>query len=121
VKITEAAGVAQGTFYLYFSSKQEIFEELVRDLNRRVRHAMAGAPSAGETRVEAELLGFAGVLRVRRAARRALPDHPPGRVRLAGDAARPLRGDRSGYVGRSRVGDGRGEVARWIPRYSRGR
>jgi AcrR family transcriptional regulator len=29
VKITEAAGVAQGTFYLYFSSKKEIFDELV--------------------------------------------------------------------------------------------
>ncbi len=29
VKITGRAGVAQGTFYLYFSSKQQIFEELV--------------------------------------------------------------------------------------------
>ncbi len=43
VKITEAAGVAQGTFYLYFESKKEIFDELVRDLNRRVRHAMKQA------------------------------------------------------------------------------
>ena len=38
VKITEAAGVAQGTFYLYFGSKQDVFEEVVLDLNRRVRH-----------------------------------------------------------------------------------
>jgi AcrR family transcriptional regulator len=60
VKITEAAGVAQGTFYLYFSSKQEIFEELVRDLNRRVRHAMAEGAERGRTRREAELLGFRG-------------------------------------------------------------
>jgi AcrR family transcriptional regulator len=60
VKITEAAGVAQGTFYLYFSSKQEIFEELVRDLNRRVRHAMATGAERGRTRREAELLGFRG-------------------------------------------------------------
>jgi AcrR family transcriptional regulator len=58
VKITEAAGVAQGTFYLYFSSKQEIFEELVRDLNRRVRHAMAAGAERGSTRAESELLGF---------------------------------------------------------------
>jgi AcrR family transcriptional regulator len=58
VKITEGAGVAQGTFYLYFSSKKEIFDELVRDLNRRVRHAMKEASSRGTTRVEAELLGF---------------------------------------------------------------
>jgi AcrR family transcriptional regulator len=60
VKITEAAGVAQGTFYLYFASKQEIFEELVRDLNRRVRHAMAVGAEQGRTRAEAELLGFRG-------------------------------------------------------------
>jgi len=58
VKITEAAKVAQGTFYLYFSSKQEIFEELVRDLNRRVRHAMAEGAARGKTRAEAEVLGF---------------------------------------------------------------
>ncbi len=58
VKITEAAGVGQGTFYLYFSSKQEIFDELVRDLNRRVRRAMKEASSEGKTRLEAELRGF---------------------------------------------------------------
>jgi len=58
VKITEAAGVGQGTFYLYFASKQEVFDELVRDLNRRVRHAMKEASSQGQTRLEAELLGF---------------------------------------------------------------
>jgi AcrR family transcriptional regulator len=58
VKITEEAGVAHGTFYLYFASKKEIFDELVRDLNRRVRHAMKDASSQGSTRLEAELLGF---------------------------------------------------------------
>lgn len=63
VKITEAAGVGQGTFYLYFASKQEIFDELIRDLNRRVRHAMKEASSLGETRLEAELLGFGAYFR----------------------------------------------------------
>ena len=63
VKITEAAGVGQGTFYLYFSSKKEVFDELVRDLNRRVRHAMKDASSRGESRVESELLGFAAYFR----------------------------------------------------------
>jgi AcrR family transcriptional regulator len=63
VKLTEAAGVGQGTFYLYFSSKKEIFDELVRDLNRRVRHAMKEASSKGTTRIEAELLGFGGYFR----------------------------------------------------------
>ena len=59
VKITEAAGTSQGTFYLYFASKKEIFDELVRDLNRRVRRAMKEGSSHGTTRLEAELLGFA--------------------------------------------------------------
>jgi AcrR family transcriptional regulator len=58
VKITEAAGVGQGTFYLYFASKQDVFDELVRDLNRRVRRAMKEGSSQGATRLEAELLGF---------------------------------------------------------------
>jgi AcrR family transcriptional regulator len=58
VKITEAAGVGQGTFYLYFATKKDVFDELVRDLNRRVRHTMKEASSQGATRLEAELLGF---------------------------------------------------------------
>ena len=60
VKITEAAGVGQGTFYLYFESKKEIFDELVRDLNRRIRHAMTEASAGADSRLEAELLGFGG-------------------------------------------------------------
>lgn len=58
VKITEAAGTSQGTFYVYFESKQEIFDELVADLNRRVRHAMSEGAAQGATRAEAERLGF---------------------------------------------------------------
>jgi len=60
VKITEAAGVGQGTFYLYFASKKECFDELVRDLNRRIRHAMGEQSKQGTTRLEQELLGFKG-------------------------------------------------------------
>ncbi|GAB3020587.1 TetR family transcriptional regulator [Nocardioides flavus (ex Wang et al. 2016)] len=60
VKITEAAKVAQGTFYLYFESKQQVFDELVRDLNRRVRHAMRERSDQGSTRAERERLGFRG-------------------------------------------------------------
>jgi AcrR family transcriptional regulator len=63
VKLTETAGVAQGTFYLYFESKKQVFDELVRDLNRRVRHAMKEASSQGTTRLEAELLGFEAYFR----------------------------------------------------------
>jgi AcrR family transcriptional regulator len=63
VKITEAAGVGQGTFYLYFASKKEVFDELVLDLNHRVRQTMTEASSAGETRAERELLGFTAFFR----------------------------------------------------------
>jgi len=63
VKITEAAGVAMGTFYLYFRGKKEIFDELLRDLNRRVRHAMSEASSQGQTRLEQEVLGFKAFFR----------------------------------------------------------
>ncbi|RDI75024.1 Bacterial regulatory protein, tetR family [Gaiella occulta] len=59
VKITEAAGVGQGTFYLYFTGKKGIFDELVLDLNHRVRQAMTEAAEQGATRAEKEQLGFA--------------------------------------------------------------
>jgi AcrR family transcriptional regulator len=63
VKITEAASVGQGTFYLYFASKKKIFDELVLDLNRRVRHAMTEASAGAATRAEREVLGFTAFFR----------------------------------------------------------
>lgn len=63
VKITERAGIGLGTFYLYFDGKQEIFDEVVEDLNRRVRHAMTEASSAQSNRLEAERAGFRAFFR----------------------------------------------------------
>lgn len=63
VKITERAGIGLGTFYLYFDSKQQIFEELVVDLNRRVRHSMAEAMEGAKSRIDAERAGFEGFFR----------------------------------------------------------
>lgn len=63
VKITTAADVGQGTFYLYFSSKQQVFEEVVRDLNSRVRRAMHEASSAETDRLAAERAGFRAFFR----------------------------------------------------------
>lgn len=63
VKITERAGIGLGTFYLYFDSKQQIFEELVVDLNRRVRHSMSEAMAGASGRIEAERAGFEGFFR----------------------------------------------------------
>ena len=59
-RIVERAGVAQGTFYIYFRSKQEIFAQLVGDLNSRMREAMSkGVASGGGDRFDAEQRGFA--------------------------------------------------------------
>jgi AcrR family transcriptional regulator len=63
VKITERAGIGLGTFYLYFDGKQQIFEELVVDLNRRVRRSMAEAMAGATDRIEAERAGFEGFFR----------------------------------------------------------
>ncbi|MDY0909406.1 TetR/AcrR family transcriptional regulator [Microbacterium sp. CFBP9034] len=63
VKITERAGIGLGTFYLYFDSKQSIFEALVIDLNRRVRHSMSEAMAGATSRLDAERAGFAGFFR----------------------------------------------------------
>src|SRR5215469_2585037 len=40
-EITQRAQVAQGTFYLYFHSKREIFLKLVEDLGARMRTTMS--------------------------------------------------------------------------------
>jgi AcrR family transcriptional regulator len=66
VKMTERAGIGLGTFYLYFDSKQSIFEDLVIDLNRRVRHSMSESMAGASSRLEAERAGFAGFFRFTR-------------------------------------------------------
>ena len=59
VDITLKAGVAQGTFYVYFPGKKDIFQELVRELSRSLRHEITEASSAIGSRQRAEELGFA--------------------------------------------------------------
>jgi AcrR family transcriptional regulator len=63
VKVAEAAGVATGTFYLYFDSKRAIFVELMTDLNSRIRRAMSEGSAKGTTRLESEVLGFQAYFR----------------------------------------------------------
>lgn len=58
-EITRRAKVAQGTFYLYFHTKREIFVELVEDLGTRLRTATSAAIAHVPDRLEAERLGFA--------------------------------------------------------------
>lgn len=57
--ITAKAGVAQGTFYFYFPSKQDIFEQLVRDLSHNLRREISQALVGARCRREAEEQGFA--------------------------------------------------------------
>lgn len=61
--ITGGAGVAQGTFYLYFGSKDEVFGELVRDLSRRLRRAIARDMAGVEGRLQMEDVGLRSFLR----------------------------------------------------------
>lgn len=56
--ITAKAGVAQGTFYLYFPSKNEIFRALVEHLSHVLRKETELAASKGKDRLEAERLGI---------------------------------------------------------------
>jgi AcrR family transcriptional regulator len=57
-EITRRAGVAQGTFYIYFPDKKSIFTELVRHLNRKVRAAAAVAVEGAGSRQEMERQGM---------------------------------------------------------------
>jgi len=60
--ITTRAGVGQGTFYLYFHSKDEIFVTLVRDIGRKLRKQMTAAVAAAADRLEAERRSLQGFL-----------------------------------------------------------
>jgi AcrR family transcriptional regulator len=57
-EITQKAGVAQGTFYIYFPDKKSIFTELVKELNHLVRRDLAIATEGITDRIEAERVGF---------------------------------------------------------------
>jgi AcrR family transcriptional regulator len=57
-EITQKAGVAQGTFYIYFPDKKAAFTELVRELNHLVRKETTLAIAGINNRMEAEQIGF---------------------------------------------------------------
>lgn len=56
--ITQRADAAQGTFYLYFRSKEELFLTLVRDIGHQLRTHSARAIAGATSRIEAERLGM---------------------------------------------------------------
>lgn len=56
--ITRAAGVALGTFYVYFPDKKALFVEVVENLGERLRHALRRAIGGAPSRVEVERRGL---------------------------------------------------------------
>lgn len=57
--ITREAGVGQGTFYLYFPSKEAAFRELVEDRGHELRAYTRQATEGAPDRIAAEQAGFA--------------------------------------------------------------
>lgn len=57
-EITRRAGVAQGTFYVYFPDKRSAFVELVQDLNHGLRRHIAEAVEGVDNRLEMERVGL---------------------------------------------------------------
>lgn len=60
--ITQRAEIAQGTFYLYFRSKEEMFLQLVKDIGHQLRAHSAQAIARATNRMEAERLGLEAFL-----------------------------------------------------------
>lgn len=56
--ITANAGVAQGTFYLYFDSKERLFREVVGDFGARLRAHLAETVTGADGRLAAERIGL---------------------------------------------------------------
>lgn len=61
-QITSEAGVAQGTFYIYFTTKEEVFSELVLEMGRLVRHEITEATQGIQDRLQIERAGLQAFL-----------------------------------------------------------
>lgn len=56
--ITQRAGVALGTFYTYFDSKEAVFRAVVRDMSETTRAYVSEAARGAPDRIEAERRGL---------------------------------------------------------------
>lgn len=56
--ITQSAGVALGSFYTYFESKDAVFRALVQDMSEQVREHVAPAIRAAPDQIAAERAGL---------------------------------------------------------------
>lgn len=60
--ITAEAGVGQGTFYIYFRSKEDVLRELVLHMGRSLRRHLSERIAGAKTRIEAERRGLKAFL-----------------------------------------------------------
>lgn len=56
--ITSRAGVGQGTFYLYFHSKEDVLRELVHHMGQELRSTLTAVSEGHENRFAAERAGM---------------------------------------------------------------
>src|SRR5690242_8447341 len=63
VGITQRAGVALGTFYTYFESKEALFQALVRDMSAQVRDNVGPALSGAKDSLDGERRALEAFLR----------------------------------------------------------
>lgn len=67
--ITKEAGTALGTFYIYFSSKEDIFSQLVMEMGRMARGVLSNVIVDSAGRLDAERQGILAFLNF-------VADHP---------------------------------------------
>lgn len=108
--VTQRAGVGQGTFYLYFHSKEEIFTTLVREIGHALRKQVTEAMAPHRNRLDAERAGLDSFL--------AFAAAHPGLYRIVQEAQfvdEPVFRDyyeriANGYTLGLAAGTGRGEI-----------
>lgn len=118
--ITRRAGVALGSFYTYFDSKDDVFRALVRDMSEQVRENVAPALKGATDEIAAErsaLLAFIRFARSHKEIYRIIDeaefvDPQSFRMHYATTADRILKRLRAGAE-RGEVRDDVGEIHAW--------
>ena len=120
VSITGRAGVALGSFYNYFNSKEEIFRALVLEMSRRVKEHVAPHILAAPEQLAAEAAGLSSFIDFVRANKELyriideaeFVDAPSWRDHYAGTAER-IRARLTSAATRSEVRADVGEIEAW--------